>query len=303
MTEDDRAPALSFGPVSSFRWRAGAKDEGLTLSEVVCDHLRVPREEAADLVEFGSVYVRGRKECNPSTILREGEEVCVGFPPYGIRRFYEVDPVRIIFRDRFLLMYDKEAGIPSQQTPYDGYNNVFAALIRHLTREASPGRYAALHNRLDRETSGLLVFALEKRANEPLGRAFQQRRIKKEYLAWVEGNPEKDSWTHVCEISKVGGKYKAVGKGEGKKAETLFRVLRREQGRALLLASPLTGRTHQIRIHLAEAGHPVVGDRAYGAEPDRRVYLHAWRLTLQHPISGELLAFEAPVPAEWPFME
>jgi 23S rRNA pseudouridine1911/1915/1917 synthase len=232
-----------------------------------------------------------------------GEEISVSFPPYGIRRFYEIDPVRVVFRDRFLLMYDKEAGIPSQQTPYDGYNNVFAALLRHLAREGTPGRYAALHNRLDRETSGLLVFALEKRVNEPLGRAFRERRIKKEYLAWVEGIPEKDSWTHVSDIGKAGGRYTAVRKGAGKKAETLFRVLRRKEGRALLLASPLTGRTHQIRIHLAEAGHPVVGDRAYGAGPDRRLYLHAWRLSLEHPVCGNLLSFEAPVPADWPAME
>ena len=99
-------------------------------------------------------------------------------------------------------------------------------------------------------------------------------------------------------LGKSGGKYTAVKKGEGKKAETLFRVLRREEDRTLVLASPLTGRTHQIRIHLAEAGHPVVGYRAYGAKPDRRLYLHAWRLTLKHPVPGEPISFEAPVPAE-----
>jgi 23S rRNA pseudouridine1911/1915/1917 synthase len=303
MTDDDRAPSFSYGPVSSFRWRVGTGEKSLGLCGAVSDYLRVAEGEAADLIEFGSVYVQGRKECNPSTKLGGGEEICVSFPPYGVRRFYEIDPVRVVFRDRFLLIYDKEAGIPSQQTPYDGYNNVFAALLRYLSRENPPGRYAAIHNRLDRETSGLLVFALDKRANEPLGRAFQQRRVKKEYLVWVEGVPEKDSWTHVSDISKVGGKYTAVKKGEGKKAETVFRVMRREQARALLLASPLTGRTHQIRIHLAEAGHPAVGDLAYGAKPDRRLYLHARRLTLEHPISGKPLIFEAAVPADWPVTE
>ena len=148
-----------------------------------------------------------------------------------------------------------------------------------------------------------MLFALEKRVNKSLGRAFQERLVKKEYLAWVEGAPKNDSWTCDSQIGKVGGKYTAVRKGEGKKAETLFRVLRREEGRALVLASPLTGRTHQIRIHLAEAGHPVAGDRVYGAKPDRRLYLHAWRLTLKHPVSGKRLTFEAPVPADWPVIE
>ncbi len=251
------------------------------------------------MIEFGSVYAGGRRECNPSKILCGGEEISVSFPSHGIRRVFEIDPLRVVYRDRFLLIYDKEAGIPSQQTPYDGYNNVFAAMVRHLQKGES-SRYVAIHNRLDRETSGLIVFSLQKSANDPLGRAFQQRRVKKEYLAWVEGVPEKDSWTCDSEIRKTGGKYTEAEKGGGKKAETLFRVLRREEGRTLILASPLTGRTHQIRIHLALAGHPVVGDRAYGAKPDRLLYLHAWRLTLEHPVSGKLLTFEAPVPPEWP---
>ncbi len=231
-------------------------------------------------------------------ILSGQEEISATFPPYGIRRFYEIDPARVIFRDRFLFIYDKETGIPSQQTPYDAYNNVFAALFRHLAKEQSADCYAALHNRLDRETSGVLLFALEKGVNEFLSKVFRERLVKKEYLAWVEGIPKVDSWTSDSEIGKTGGKYRAVGKGAGKKAQTLFRILRRGEDRTLVLASPLTGRTHQIRIHLAEAGHPVLGDRAYGARPDKRLYLHAWRLILKHPVSGKPLSFEAPVPAE-----
>ena len=300
MTEDDRSPGFSYGPVSSFRWRTRAQHKGLSLGEALSDYLRVPRGEAAGLIDFGSVYVRGRIERNPSMILSGGEEISAAIPAYGIRRFYEIDPARVILRDRFILGYDKEAGIPSQQTPYDAYNNVFAALLRHLARQENTDRYAALHNRLDRETSGVLLFALEKKVNEPLGRAFQQRRVTKEYLVWVEGVPKNDSWTSDREIGKIGGKYTAVSKGEGRKAETHFSVLRREAGRALVMASPLTGRTHQIRIHLAEAGHPAAGDRAYGAKPDRRLYLHAWRLMLKHPVSGEHLCLEAPVPADWP---
>ncbi len=294
MTEDDRGAALSYGQVSSFRWRTGAQDKGRSLGEAVSGYLSVPKGETVDLIEFGSVYVGGRKESDPSTILCGGEEISVAFPSYGTRRFYEIDPLRVILRDRSLLIYDKEAGIPSQQTPYDGYNNVFAAMVRYLAGEAT--RYAAIHNRLDRETSGLVVFSLQKSVNEPLGRAFRERRVKKEYLVWAEGVPEKDSWICDSDIRKAAGRYTEAARGEGKKAETRFRVLRREEGRTLVLASPLTGRTHQIRIHLAKAGHPVVGDRAYGAKPERRLYLHAWRLTLEHPASGKLLTVEAPVP-------
>ncbi len=300
MTEDDRGPGFFCGRVSSFRWRTGAQDKGLSLDEAVSRYLRISKGEAADLIDFGSVYVRGLIERSPSIALSGGEEISVTFPPYGTSRFYEIDPNRVIFRDRFLLAYDKEPGIPSQQTPFDAYNNVFAALLRYLAGEKTSECYAAIHNRLDRETSGVVLFALEKKVNKSLGTAFQERLVKKEYLAWVEGAPQKESWTSDAQIGKIGGKNTVVGKGEGKKAETLFRVLRRVEGRTLVMASPLTGRTHQIRIHLAQAGHPVVGDRAYGAKPDRRLYLHAWRLTVKHPVSGKLLSLEAPLPADWP---
>ena len=255
-------------PLSSFKWRVREEDKDLRLVEAVCGYLRMPAGEAAALIDFGSVYVQGRIARDPSRVLFTEEEISVTFPPYGVRKFYEVDPARILFRDRFMLAYDKEAGIPSQQTPYDAYNNVFAALLRHLAGTGRSRPYAALHHRLDRETSGLMIFALEKKANQLLGRAFQEKLIEKQYLAWVEGTPERESWTEEGEIGKKGGKYKAVQQGEGKKAKTLFQVMRREERRALMLASPLTGRTHQIRIHLAQCGHPIVGDTEYGAEPD-----------------------------------
>ena len=283
--------------MTSFRWRTRTEDKGFGLSAAVSAYLKISNDEAVGLIEFGSVYVRGRVERNPSKVLSGEEEISVNFPPYGTLKFYEIDPARIIFRDSFFLAYDKEAGTPSQQVPHDAYNNVFAALLRWLTGKKTSEPYAALHHRLDRETSGVLLFGLDKRINESLGRAFRERRVKKEYLAWAEGSPRHDSWTSDSDIGKAGGKYTAVGKGEGKEAQTVFRVLRRAENRVLILASPLTGRTHQIRIHLAEAGHPVLGDRAYGAKPDRRLYLHAWRLTLKHPVSKKLVSFEAPIPA------
>jgi 23S rRNA pseudouridine1911/1915/1917 synthase len=285
--------------MDSFRWRTGKEEKGFVLSEAVSAYLKIPTNEAAGLIDFGAVFVRGRVERNPSMILSGQEEISVTFPAYGIRKFYEIDPARIIFRDGYFLAYDKEAGIPSQQVPYDAYNNVFAALMRHLAGEHSPEPYAALHHRLDRETSGVLLFALSKKVNASLSRAFRERRIKKEYFAWVEGSPRQDSWTSVSDVGKVGGKYTTVKKGEGKEAQTIFRVLHREESRALVLANPLTGRTHQIRIHLAEAGHPVMGDRSCGAKPDKRLYLHAWRLTLKHPVYRKPISFESPVPEEF----
>ncbi|MGC9193889.1 MAG: RluA family pseudouridine synthase [Syntrophobacteraceae bacterium] len=305
MSEGGRGPRLpgrlkNSPGVEQFRWLVGFEQKGLALVKVVSDYLLLSEEDAIDLIGFGSVYVRGQMTRDPTLRLCGGEEIWAAFPSCGIRRFYEIDPSHVIFRDRFLLAYDKEANIASQQVPFDAYNNVFAALLRFLSGKKGAVPYAGLHHRLDMETSGLLLFALERKANEPLARAFRERKVKKQYLAWVEGFPQRDFWTCEADIGKVGGKYKTVGKGEGKEARTLFNVLSRKDGRSLVLAVPLTGRTHQIRIHLALGGHPIAGDRAYGAKPDQRLFLHAWRLTLKHPVSGNVLNLQAPVPAGWP---
>ncbi len=292
-----RPPRSGLG--SSFKWKTTPGERGGRLDRAVSAYLRINLAEAAALVDFGSVYVQGRVERNPSRILSGDEQISVAIPAYGPRKFYEIDPGRILFRDRHLLAYDKEAGIPSQQTPSDAYNNVFAALLRFL----SPGGakpYAALHHRLDRETSGVILFGLDRGVNAALGRSFQAGLVRKEYLALVEGSPAADSWSSEREIGKVGGKYCAVPTGQGKTARTSFEVLRRERDFAVVLARPATGRTHQIRIHLAEGGHPVAGDRAYGAKPAPRLYLHAMRLSLKHPALGTVLVLEAPVPPDWP---
>ncbi|MDR3568164.1 MAG: RluA family pseudouridine synthase [Syntrophobacteraceae bacterium] len=288
------------GGAGVFGWRAGGKEKGSALGEAVSDYLRISKEVAVDLIDFGAVHVQGKMVRDPSAILSQGQEIIVSFPSNGPSRFYQIEPARVIFRDPFLLAYDKEAGIPSQQLPFDAYNNVFAALSRYLLAQKKGGRYVALHHRLDTETSGVLLFALDPKANEPIARAFRESRVKKEYLAWVEGRPENDRWSCEAPIGKAGGKYKALVGGEGKPARTVFTVLSRQQDRSLVMAAPATGRTHQIRIHLALAGHPVAGDRAYGAKPDNRLYLHAWRLRLKHPVSGKVLSFEVPVPGGWP---
>lgn len=175
--------------------------------------------------------------------------------------------------------------------------------MRYLEKEhaaGGPKPYAALHHRLDMETSGLILFALDREVNRALGAAFQKRRIRKEYLAWIEGVPGKEEWTEDRDIGKKAGKYTAMPKGRGIEAVTSFRVLHREADRALVLAVPHTGRTHQIRIHLAAGGHPVIGDRAYGAKPAGRLFLHALRLTLKHPAGAEVVVLEAPLSADWP---
>lgn len=288
------------GITDSLSWEIHARASGAELATHLARALLISGEEASDLIDFGSVQVNGRQERLASRPLSAGDIVQVHWPRHGIVRSYEIDPHHILYQDDILLAYDKEPGIPSQQTPYDAYNNLFAALGRYLEKSRPPHHYVGLHHRLDQETSGVMVFTLEPGANRKLGKAFEMRKVVKDYLAWVVGRPELEYWTCEDEIGKKQGRYTTVSKGHGKSARTLFDTLFHGDDRTLVRARPLTGRTHQIRLHLAASGHPIMGDHLYGGPPSKRLYLHAHRLCLPHPVNGAKLALTAPVPPDWP---
>ncbi|MGD9504919.1 MAG: RluA family pseudouridine synthase [Syntrophobacteraceae bacterium] len=284
---------------SFLKWDVEDGAGGTRLADYLATRLLMTLEDVRGLIEFGSVQAAGRPARDPARLLRAGEEIRVYQPWSGVRRFYEIDPARILFRDAYVLAYDKEAGAPSQQTPSDAYNNTFAALQRHLKKERGADSYAALHHRLDRDTSGVILFAIHRRANRELGEAFKGHSVVKDYLTWAGGSPARDEWISDEDICRGAGRYAVCPKGKGKGAETRFEVLRRETNATLLLARPLTGRTHQIRLHLAACGHPVLGDRIYGGAPANRLHLHAHRIRLAHPVTGRELRIAAPPPSDW----
>ncbi|MEW6265399.1 MAG: RluA family pseudouridine synthase [Thermodesulfobacteriota bacterium] len=252
----------------------------------------LPRALIRDLIEFGSVWVAGRVCRRQSRLLAAGEWVTLQAPAYGPVRFYEINPARIVFQDDWLLAYDKEAGLPCQQTPYDGYNHLYGALGRHL----GPKAYLALHHRLDGPTSGVMLFALRREVNQGLSRLFKYGPLIKLYLAVTASAPAGEEWTVDRPIAKAKGFYHCPPDGSGKPARTEFKVLARGPGRTLLQARPLTGRTHQIRLHLAASGHPVLGDAEHGGPPAPRLMLHAASLSFTHPRTGRPLTIEAPRP-------
>lgn len=278
-----------------------------TLERFMQSKVRLPLDKARDLVSFGAVYVEGKMEQDAERLLKPGQEVRVHISGYGTRRFYETDPDRLLYRDALLLAYDKEAGIPCQKTPYDAYNNVYAGLKRFLNpspfsagkgfqETLSTSGYLGMHHRLDKDVSGVMIFALSVHANRFLAEGFRTRAVEKVYRAIVSGSPEEDSWVEKAPIGRKKGKYLCLGAGEGKEAETGFRVIQRGQGLTLVEAYPKTGRTHQIRLHLALGGLPVLGDRQHEGAPYTRCMLHSFRLTLSLPPGRERLLIEAPMP-------
>lgn len=211
-------------------------------------------------------------------------------------------PLPVLFIDETLLAIDKPAGLPSLP---DGYNPA-APHVRSLL-EPHYGRVWIVH-RLDRGTSGVLLLARSAEAHRALNQQFDQRQVTKVYHALVNGSPDwKEKTVDLPLRIDVGHKHRTtIDSLRGKPAVTHLRVLERFAGYTLVEAVPETGRTHQIRAHLAVLGHPLVADELYGRSPAGdappvmpRLGLHARRLTITHPVLHSMLHFEAPYPEDF----
>ncbi|GAB4463328.1 MAG: RluA family pseudouridine synthase [Anaerolineales bacterium] len=206
--------------------------------------------------------------------------------------------MNILFSDEHLLVLDKPAGLPVLP---DGWEKDAPYLVKLLEQEF--GKVYIVH-RLDKITSGVMVFARTAEAHRALSLQFENREAEKIYHAIVEGNPNWNEKTARFPLrTNVGHKHRTVvdPKG-GKPSETRFSVLKRYQAGARLEAKPMTGRTHQIRVHARALGHPLLGDLLYGASPTdliARPALHARTLTFLHPLTAERLTFWAEPPEDF----
>jgi RluA family pseudouridine synthase len=205
-----------------------------------------------------------------------------------------VAAIRVVFRDEHLVVADKPAGLLSVG---DGARerSLPLALLEQEDLRATP-----VH-RLDREVSGAIVLALSGEARTRMEELFRERAVRKTYWALASGRVERDAGKLAFPLleERAGARVSA----RGKPATTLYRVLERFRDATELEVEPVTGRRNQIRVHFAHAGFPLVGERKYARGRDsavalrsRRVALHAWRLAFVHPITGEELALEAPLP-------
>jgi 23S rRNA (cytosine1962-C5)-methyltransferase len=198
----------------------------------------------------------------------------------------------VIFEDEHLLVVNKPAGMNTHApSPYAGEG--IYEWLRH--REARWSELAIIH-RLDKETSGVMVFGKTTTANRSLTEQFTRHTIRKQYRLLTDRAVKAGEFTVVSALTRAGEKYlsRPVGAG-GERAETRFRRIGVESGRTVLEAEPVTGRTHQIRAQAAAEGFPILGDTLYGGTPAPHVCLHSAVLTLKHPVTGAEMTFEAPV--------
>jgi 23S rRNA pseudouridine1911/1915/1917 synthase len=273
--------------------------EGPLLPWLLAALAPMSRTRVKQLLKFGQVTVNGVPVTQFDHPLKAADRVAIT----GTRRDPAADPlrqagVRIVFEDCDLIAMDKPAGLLSVATEGEKVDTAFARLNAYLSAQ-NAGRPFVVH-RLDRETSGLLLFARSAAVRDRLQATWE--RVTKKYLAVVEGEPHPPTGTIRNFLTE--GKDLRVRASErmrpgAREATTHYRVVKSDGTHSLVEVELGTGRKHQIRVHLAGLGHAVIGDRMYGTaiEPAGRLGLHAWRLTFDHPITGRQFALEAPLPA------
>lgn len=228
----------------------------------------------------------------------------------------EAIPLDLLYEDDDLLVVNKPPGLLVHPGAGRSHGTVVNALLYHYPGISGIGgveRPGIVH-RLDKDTTGLLVVAKSDRAHLALSLAFRQRKVAKTYLAVCYGEPTAADGVVDAPISRHPRERQEMAVvRSGRAARTLFHLEERFAGACLLSCRPVTGRTHQIRVHMAHVGHALVGDQVYAGRQWRnlpngaaqaacrdfpRQALHAWRLTIPHPASGGLMTFEAPVPGD-----
>ena len=284
----------------SYEFTVDELDEPLRLDQAIgCFLPNVSRTQARRLITLGAAWVNEQRVQVQSRKVHNGDSVLIYEGREGWKMFYEADGAHILYEDEWLLLYCKESGIPTQGIFCDNYNNLYAGLQR-LLKKRDNHSYLGLHHRLDLETSGVVLFTKNKQANRSIHYQFKNRSVDKQYLALVRGRPSFDELEFTAAIAKKDGRYLCGVDIEGKSAQTFFKKLHDFEGYSLLRARPYTGRTHQIRLHLAALGHPVLGDSLYGGSSGlcARTMLHAEVLSLTNPRSREDLQVRAPVLAD-----
>jgi len=299
--------------------RVSAPESGRRLVEGLLAWLReelmapVPMARVRALVASGGVRVDGVVVRAPGRPLRRGEHVEALVEPERLRRRalaldrpFVLTPERRLYDDGVLLAVDKPPGLPTHATADPARPSLVAHVERFL-REAGRPALVAVHQRLDRDTSGVVLFGVDPVANRGLAQAFAAGLVEKTYLALTARPPRLPPRRF-----RVAVPLAAAGPGhEGARAfgrnakPAATEVVAREvlEGALLVEARPLTGRRHQVRAHLAHAGLPILGDRVYDGATSAldvpRLMLHAVRLGLPHPLSGKPLVIGSPLPADF----
>jgi 23S rRNA pseudouridine1911/1915/1917 synthase len=288
------------------RYLTTEKEQGLRLDQFL--QQRVPtlsRTKIRKIIDLGGVHIDGQRvrRCSWNVEPNQKIELYQDNSP--------LDPFRlsqdtILFQDKYLIVINKPAGVDTQPTPARYKGTLYEALLAWFEKDKKIRHpQIGMAQRLDRDTSGVIVFSTHPDAHKELTTQIQNHTVKKEYLAMVQGIPSPDEGTFHSFLKKDPTSHRMYSDpSKGKEAITHYRTVKSWADSALVSIQLVTGRTHQIRTHFSEAGYPLLGDVQYGGPRIHggckwsRQCLHSWKLQMNHPKTGESLSFAAPIPAD-----
>jgi len=295
------------GPYQDSLMKVLKKHQGQRLDLFLAEQQKISRKKAKLLIDQGKVFIGPRKVIIASWEVQEGDEIKIqdsAEAPLPRRERY----LKIYYEDADLLVVEKPPGVACEKTAQTLSSTLVDDINDYLKRAHPdiPYPYVGLMHRLDRQTSGVMVYTLSKRANV-LSDQFKGHRLARSYLALVEGRIKQDEGVIdraiVKDMEASGKKMKALpaNKSAGStRSVTRYRVVELYGKTTLVEAMLETGRTHQVRVHLAALGHPIVGDTTYGSKiPAPRHALHAAYLEFRHPLSHKKMSFRSKPPKDF----
>lgn len=279
-----------------------AQESGVRLDKYISDNSEISRSYAAKLAENGDITVNGKK-AEKKTKVQSGDEIRINVPePETLEAVAQDIPIDIVYEDDSVIVVNKPQGMVVHPAPGNPDGTLVNGLLYHCSLSDINGvvRPGIVH-RIDKDTSGLLIVAKTNEAHESLSKQLKERKAMRRYYCIVNGNIKEDSGTINKPIGRhpIDRKKMAVVAG-GREAVTHFKVLERFGQYTLVECILETGRTHQIRVHMASIGHSIVGDPVYGVKKERfktnGQLLHAKTIGFEHPKTKEIMEFDSELP-------
>ncbi|MDD2308170.1 MAG: RluA family pseudouridine synthase [Desulfuromonadaceae bacterium] len=256
----------------------------------------VSKSEARRIIDRGGCTINVALVRVASRSVKAGDVIEIGVMETGRFKELQLPPEALLYEDEELIAVNKPAGINSQRTPYQ-LKGTLEYWVTEYFKAAGSSEPARVVHRLDRGTSGAMLFPKNRQSAARLSKLFQDGLVDKLYLALVSGRPDQERWTVDAPIGKVASARYGIVEG-GKAAVTEFRTVATSGDISLVEARPLTGRTHQIRVHLASVGLPILGDATYDGGAARRMMLHCSVMKFQNTKKMEI-SVKAPLAGEF----
>jgi 23S rRNA pseudouridine1911/1915/1917 synthase len=284
------------------KYTAEEEDEGSSIGSILRNRLNLSGRIVTGLKKRDNIFLNGRPAFS-NVKVKSGDIVSVDI---GREEKQDIEPedipIDIIFEDKDLLIVNKQPGLIVHPTKGHPCGTLSNGVIFHW-RKAGEDSIVRLVNRLDRDTSGLLIIAKNQFSHQAMAKQMDQNKIEKRYFSIVHGIPERDEGTIDLPIDRPAREsIKRAVMDSGVRAVTHYRVICRYRNSSLLEIILETGKTHQIRVHLSHIGHPLFGDTLYGNCDDslyiKRQALHAYSLKFNHPRTGESMSIESKLPVD-----